>query len=310
MKKNLRFINLKTGRVTRTVSLQSIYNLFLFPVGFVSSLFILKKIRPHVVLSFGGYIALPVSLIAYLLHIPVFTHEQTIRTGFANKIISRFCKKVFISYEESADDFPRQKVLISGNPVRSEILMVKKKLFSTPARPIIYITGGSLGSHSVNVHIEVILDALLKQFMVIHQVGNVAQYGDWERMSKRKSEYYFPVKHIMDDEIGWVYSVADIVVGRCGANTVTELIVCNLPAVLIPLPWSSRGEQREGADFLQQSGVAQVFEQDRDSTELLKTIQSVYENRSKYKKMYEQLIPQRTRILSASKKIADEITAV
>ena len=113
MKKNLRFINLKTGRVTRTVSLQSIYNLFLFPVGFVSSLFILKKIRPHVVLSFGGYIALPVSLIAYLLHIPVFTHEQTIRTGFANKIISRFCKKVFISYEESADDFPRQKVLVS-----------------------------------------------------------------------------------------------------------------------------------------------------------------------------------------------------
>lgn len=309
-KHNIEFIDLKAGRLTRAISLQSLINLLLFPVGFIGSFFILTQTRPQVVLSFGGYIALPVSVVAYLLGIPVFTHEQTMLSGVTNKIISHFCKKVFVSYEESARDFPTNKVEVTGNPVRSAILEGTKKLFTPSDRPVIYITGGSLGSHSINVHIEAILDTLLKKFTVIHQIGNVAQYGDWDRLSMRKSEYYYPVKHVTEDEIGWIYSVTDLVVSRSGANTVSELIVSGLPAILIPLPWSGGGEQRAQAAFLKEAGVAVMFEQDQKSEDLLSTIESVYENRSQYKKMYSNLSAQKELILSASKKIADGISSV
>jgi len=117
----VQFINLDAGRVTRVFSLQSLFNIFRIPSGFVHALVILIQQKPNVILTFGGYLSLPMAFVGYLFGIPVYIHEQTIRPGSANKIISKFAKKIFISFQQSINYFPLDKIILTGNPVRTSI---------------------------------------------------------------------------------------------------------------------------------------------------------------------------------------------
>ena len=110
-KRLLQFINLEAGRVTRVVSMRSLLNILRIPIGFVHALFILTGQRPDAILTFGGYLSLPIAFIGCLFGIPVYIHEQTIHPGAANKIISHFAKKIFISFEQSTKYFPSNKII-------------------------------------------------------------------------------------------------------------------------------------------------------------------------------------------------------
>lgn len=285
------FVHLKAGRFTRAFSFESFLNFLKIPSGFFHAFRILRKHRPDRILTFGGYIALPIALMGAFLHIPVFTHEQTIHPGLANKIIARFARKVFLSFEESKQYFRRRKITVTGNPIRSQVLTVNKKLFdSKKTVPVMYITGGSLGSHSINILLESILPQLLDQYMLIHQTGNIKQYKDYDRLKKIKEKLpdelqkrYILKEHIESEYLGHVYNICDMVIGRAGANTFFELLALQKPALFIPLPWAAHNEQQKQAELFKKWGIGEVFNQAGVSKNLLQHIDLFVNNLEFYK---------------------------
>src|SRR5581483_5946680 len=147
------FIPLTTGRLQKKFTRWTIPSLFKIPIGIFQSFQILIKLKPELILSFGGFVSIPISLAAWVLRIPFFIHEQTMAVGRANKITSIFAKKIFISRPESAKYFPKNKTILVGNPVRKSFTNIKHK--SKPGNPItIYITGGSSGAQRINSTVE------------------------------------------------------------------------------------------------------------------------------------------------------------
>ncbi len=293
------FTNLDAGRLTRVASVKTFFHVLKIPIGFIHALAILQKEKPSAILSFGGYIALPIAIISSLLKIPVYTHEQTIQPGLANKIIAKFSKKVFVSFPETAQFFQKEKVKITGNPIREEIFnispVVVSKFKIEKNKPVIYVTGGSLGAHSINVHIEKLLPELLKKYIVIHQCGNTSEYNDYLRLKTKKAgfskdiySHYHVFPHFSTDEIGYIYSITDLVISRSGANTFFELAALQKPTIFIPLPWSANGEQQRHAEIFKKHKVGEIFDQSGNSENLRKLIDKMKLNLDYYKNNFEQ----------------------
>lgn len=284
------FRQLQAGRLTRLITKSSILNLARVPYGFFQALLIVLQEKPDCVVSFGGYIALPVAFWSWFFHIPVYTHEQTMKPGAANKLIGFFSRKIFVAFESIVHFFPKNKTEWIGNPVRDVVFVHNVLSFPIDQHvPVLYVTGGSLGSHSINQHIFSLLEMLLPAFTVIHQTGDVKEYGDSDTAVKLKRKFqktypnrYVPVAHIADCDIGSVYKTAEFVVGRSGANTFFELIALQKPALLIPLPWSANGEQKEHAEFFKKQGIGEVFDQKNESSELYHMIVSMHKNIATY----------------------------
>lgn len=293
-KRNIPFVNLETGRLSRLFSFKIIQELVSFGMGVLRSWVIISSNRPQIFLSFGGYIALPLALVCALKGIPVYTQEQTIVPGLTTKILARFAQKIFISFPQAKNHLPVHKVVLTGTPIRPDIQTVRRTFtLESSDKPLIYITGGSLGSHSINMHINTILSQILKDFTVIHQTGNVSEYDDlavlqktWAGLPPILKKRYTSIPHVSSDQIGSVFTQAHIVVSRAGANTVFELMTLQKPSVLIPLPWSGGGEQQKQAVYLQELGVAEVFEQKKESTVLLQCIQTVAQNYNAYQNKF------------------------
>ena len=296
-KKNLIFIPLEAGRLTRVITVSSLIGILKIPVGFIKAFSIVNQYRPEKIMSFGGYLALPIVFWGYVFKIPVFTHEQTIKPGLANKLISFFSRKIFVSFDEVKKSFPENKTFVSGNPVKPSIFKIKKKPFViNKDRPVIYITGGSLGSHSINMHIKNIIVKLLNGYIVIHQVGDTKEFHDYQdlleiknKLPKEHQSRYFLVKHFFDVEIGYVYDKADLVIGRAGANTFFELLALNKPALFIPLPWSSGREQQHHAEIFAKAGCGEIFHQITPSEKLLRLIIQMTDKIDYYKSNFKNL---------------------
>jgi len=312
-KKSLTFVSLEAGRLTRTISMSSFLSIAKIPYGFIQSFFIINKYRPNLVMSFGGYLALPIVFWSYIFRIPVYTHEQTIKPGLANRLIGFFSKKIFVAFDEVKNNFPKDKTFVSGNPVKTTIFKIIKKPFNIKKdRPVIYITGGSLGSHSVNKLIKKIIESLLEKFIVIHQVGETKEYHDFEDLNLLKNSFteekqkrYFIVKHLFDDEVGYIYNISDLVIGRAGANTFFELLALKKPALLIPLPWSAGREQQHHAEIFAKAGCGEIFHQIESSQKLLRLISLMINKINDYKNNFKNLSERYKK--NVSKYLIDEI---
>ncbi len=282
------FIHISTGRLTRIFALRSFASVFQIPQGFISAWRILKEEKPEAVLSFGGYIALPIAICAKLMGIKVYTHEQTIAPGIANKYIAKFADTIFLSFPESALYFKDKNIILSGNPIRPSVFQTNTKI-SKKNVPCIYVTGGSLGAHAINELIEEILHELLESYVVIHQTGSVSEFKDYQRLSKLRDalpdelkERYIVKEHVTDEEIGSIYAAADIVVGRSGANTFFEMVALKKPTIFIPLPWSAHAEQEHHAQIFKKYKVGEIVHQSEGSAQLLKIIQQVIAKKEEY----------------------------
>jgi len=297
MEGNIRFLELHAGRITRALSRSSILNFFRVPLGFIQAMQIVFREQPDVIISFGGYLALPIAFWGWIAGKKIITHEQTMRPGTANRIIGFFSRKIFVAFEQSIHFFPSSKTSWIGNPVRDVIFEQNVLPFSFPTGlPVIYVTGGSLGSHSINEHIFSILPRLLSVCSVIHQTGDVKEYGDFEsakkiqkQLEKKSGGVYIPVKHVSDKEVGSVYHRADCVVARSGANTFFELLALQKPAILIPLPWSANDEQRAHAEFFVSHDIGELFDQKQDSETLLIFIKKMLSSLALYQVHFTQL---------------------
>lgn len=284
-------LTITTGKLQRYLDLTFFISLIKIPYGFIQSVIWLLTLKPNIVVSFGGYVGLPVCLGAYILKIPILIHEQTRSPGLANKIIARLAGTVCVAYKESSKFFSENKVQITGLPIRKVIFTQYKKLDINLDKPLLYISGGSQGSHAINDLFKPILKKILADFCVIHQCGSTIKYHDLDKFKNFKvtlppplSKRYFPIDYIDEDYIGWVYKNTHFAISRSGANTVGELAVLGIPAIFIPISWSSSNEQYQNAKFFKDNNSGEILIQEKTSSQvLLNTIEKFSKNISQYK---------------------------
>jgi len=272
------FRSIKTGRLQRKFTLHTVPSLGKLPYGIVQSYNILAGFKPDVVVCFGGYVQIPVALAASFLKIPIVIHEQTLKAGMANRLIAHLATKICVSWEESKRFFPKTKTILTGNPLRKEFFETLKaipKKDKKVHRPHIFVTGGSSGSHAINVLIEGCLEQLLKKWYVIHQTGD-AKFQDFDRLQELKKtlpkelqERYNLMKFVPPQEIVHTLLNADIVVSRSGMNTTTELLYLGKPCILIPLPYGQTNEQLDNARLIERTGLGKVALQNSLTPQLL-----------------------------------------
>ena len=285
----IKFYAIPVGRLQRRFTRYTIPSLLKTPLGLGNSMLILSQEKPDLVMSFGSYVALPVVTAAWILGIPSITHEQTVSGGLANKLISRLAKKIALSWPDSLELFPKGKSVVTGIPIRSEILNTKKK---RTTRPVVFITGGNQGAHSINETILEIIEPLLEKYEIVHQTGGAEKVRDYEMLTARVAQLprrlqgrYQAFKWLNSMELAEVYSRTSLVVGRSGANTVSEVAALGLPALFIPLPWAGANEQEKNAQMLQNLGGALVLVQERLTPKrLLAAINSMIINLDEYRK--------------------------
>ena len=286
---NIHFFELKTGRFQRKFTPSTIPSLLRVVGGFKNAKRILEEFKPDVVLTFGGYIAPPVALAAKFQKIPVVLHEQTQQAGLSGKFVARFAKYVCVSFRESKRYFPGKKVVFTGLPLRSDIFDIKKKI-DLPKGKLLYITGGSSGSHFINVKIREIIDDLVEKYVVIHQTGENG-FSDFENsVAKRETlpetlqKKYVVRKFINPDEIGFVLNDSDLILSRAGANTILEFFALSRVSLLIPLESGQSGEQLANASLVKKIGVGDYMtESQAESIKLLKKINNMFEDLSDYR---------------------------
>lgn len=296
IRKGIKFIPLETGKINRFFSLGMFLDLLRIFKGLKQAKKIINKEMPDIILCFGSYLAVPIAIQGWFNKIPVFTHEQTINPGLSNRVISLFAKKVFISFDKSRRFFPRNKVILTGNPLRGSIEKILNESNKNSKIKTIFVSGGSLGSHSINELMHKNLKVLLEKYIIIHQTGNVKEFDDYRKLLnlKRKmplklKKNYFINQHFNDSQIGLIYSKSDMLISRAGANTVFELIALKIPSVLIPLPWSANKEQEKQAKFLKENGVCEVFYQNQNPSKIKDFADKVINNLSFYKNNFKNI---------------------
>lgn len=287
---NIPFVALNTGRLQRKLTRYTIASFLKLPSGFIRSFLTLVKFRPDVVVGFGGYVSIPVVICAFALRIPVVLHEQTMEAGFANRFLARFATKICISWNASRKYFPKEKTVFTGNPIR-QMANGKWQMANKEKLPLVYITGGSLGSHFINLLVKGCIRNLLEKYIVIHQAGDAKEFGDFERLNTLKNglpneikDRYVLQKFIEPKMVGLVLTNANLVVSRSGMNIITELLHFEKPSLLIPLPFSQNNEQLKNAKFLEKLGLGKVLQQNElDSKKLYQAITLMFHNINNYK---------------------------
>ncbi len=234
-------------------------------VGAIMESFLaLKKFRPNAVCGFGGYASFPVILSAALLRYPTMIHEQNVVPGRANSFLSKFVRKIAITFQETSQYLNPSKTVLTGCPCHAQIKSSTKEQlaaqFQLEAYKVtILVLGGSQGSHRINS--EFIKTARLLQAHLDFQVIHLCGKNDYSFL---KDQYQgtglrFRLFDFLDDP-GAAYQMADVVVSRSGAVTVLEIAKFQVPAILIPYPLAG-GHQRENAKVLCQHSATRMIEE-------------------------------------------------
>jgi len=237
----------------------------------------LFRIKPKLVISFGGYAAFPVCLAAKLFNLPLIIHEQTFAAGLTSKLTAVIADKVAISWPSSRLYFPKNKTVLTGNPIRQELLKLRLRNLESNASHLksIYITGGHQGSKIINAIGAEILPQLLKNFIVYHQFGLAQSESAFKQQLQFKHPRYILKRWFSTAELAKILAKVDLVISRSGVNTITELAYLQLPAVLIPLTTAQKNEQITNARFLESLGLAIILPQSQlNSANLLWAIKA------------------------------------
>ncbi|SCY24461.1 UDP-N-acetylglucosamine-N-acetylmuramylpentapeptide N-acetylglucosamine transferase [Lachnospiraceae bacterium XBB2008] len=279
----LDYYGIAVGKLRRYFDPKNFSDPFRVIKGFFQARKILKTVRPEVVFSKGGFVAVPVVRAAASLKIPCIIHESDITPGLANKLCIPVADIVCCNFPETFDLIPPKKAHLTGSPIRAELFKGdreagKKFVGFTDDKPVIMVIGGSQGSAAINGAIRDSLNDLLKDFNIVHLTGK-----DKTDNMLLTVEGYKQFEYITD-ELPDIFALADIVVSRSGANAIGELLALHKPNLLIPLPSaSSRGDQIMNARSYEDQGFSMVLnEEDMTSKLLISKIRELYENKDKY----------------------------
>ncbi|MSU60636.1 MAG: UDP-N-acetylglucosamine--N-acetylmuramyl-(pentapeptide) pyrophosphoryl-undecaprenol N-acetylglucosamine transferase [Candidatus Staskawiczbacteria bacterium] len=268
---NIKTHSILAGKLRRYFALANITDiLFIIPLSFLQSFFLLIAIRPNLVFSKGGTGALPVTFWAWIFMIPVFLHESDIVPGLSNRIASNWAKRMFISFPKT-EYFNLAKTLLTGHPIKKELTEGNKEsakeVFNlTFEKPTLLFLGGSQGSEAINDFILLMLNDILKFYEVIHVAGKknfkTVQLESKQVVQKDLEKYYHVKEFLNEIELKHAYKVADLIISRAGAGGIFEIAATGKPSILIPLPGSAQGHQSKNAYQYSQTGAALIIEQE------------------------------------------------
>jgi UDP-N-acetylglucosamine--N-acetylmuramyl-(pentapeptide) pyrophosphoryl-undecaprenol N-acetylglucosamine transferase len=300
LKNGINYKSISTGKLRRYFSLKNISDIIRILKGLLECRSIIKKFKPDILVSTGGFVSVPPVISAKKCRVPVIIHEQTIDAGLANKIAARFADRIALTFAESSVYFPKGKIVITGIPLREEIFegdakRAFEKFHFDPEKPVIYFTGGGLGCHILNETAMQIIPDLLKRVNIIFQTGKSEKNNDFEKLNELKSgldssiQKNIRIYDFINEDLPDILSITDIAVSRSGAGTVNEFMALNIPTIFIPLAIATNDEQFKNAEVMRKAGGALIIrENELTPMSLLNAIESMLAN-NKYKDMKKSL---------------------
>ena len=278
----LPYVGISTGKLRRYFDVKNFTDPFRVINGFREARKFLKKYKPDVVFSKGGFVSVPVVRAAGSLHIPCVIHESDMTPGLANKLCFHAAKKICCNFPETLEMLPAGKAVLTGTPIRGELFTGDREKglaicgFSDD-KPVLMVMGGSQGAVSVNNAVRGNLDELLKRFQVVHLCGK----GHLDA-SLEKTEGYRQFEYVKED-LKHLFAAADLLISRAGANAICEILALGKPSLLIPLPTKgSRGDQILNARSFAEQGFSEVLEDELAGAMLVDAVNNLYDNRDKY----------------------------
>lgn len=267
---NIPYYGISSGKLRRYFDPKNFTDPFKVVKGLAQAVSLLKKIKPDIVFSKGGFVSVPVVLAAKICHIPAIIHESDITPGLANKIAIPGATKVCCNFPETLKYLPKEKAVFTGSPIRQELLSGNADAALTfcklpeKSKPVLLIIGGSTGSKVINTIVRASLPTLLKNYLVIHLCGKNNLDASLEGMAG-----YVQLEYA-GKELADLFALSDIVISRAGANAIFELLALRKPNILIPLSAAaSRGDQILNANSFKNSGYSYVLEEEKLSMETL-----------------------------------------
>lgn len=275
------------GKLRRYLDLKNLTDIFKVMKGFTDSIGVVRKVKPDIVFSKGGFVSCPVVWAAWMNRIPAVVHESDYTPGLANKLSIPFAKRICYTFPETEKYLPQGKGTLTGIPVREKLYTGnaaegRKLCGFTDKKPVIMVTGGSQGSGVLNSIIRSSLKELLNKYQVCHICGKGNIDEKLNNIQGYKQFEY------VNEEQPHIFAISDVVVTRAGATTIFELLALKIPNLLIPLSrQASRGDQILNANSFKKQGYSEVLEEENlNAKSLLDNINSVFANRETYiKKM-------------------------
>lgn len=260
-------ISVVSGKLNRKFDLLFIISIFKLPINFIHSLYHMIKIKPDLIFSFGSFTSFWVILIGKFLGIPVIIHEQTVVCGRANRLGQIFADKILLARYESQKYFRKNKTEVVGNPILSNFFDTGSRKNNVEIKTIL-IMGGSRGSQIINSLIKNNLNSYLEKFRLIHITGSV-NFKEFEitkhKLDSSSKENYLVYSYVNPHKMADLYKKSDLVIGRAGASSVSELIASNTPSIFIPIPWSYLNEQYKNAEYASKFIPTVILNQDEIS---------------------------------------------
>lgn len=277
------YYGIPTGKLRRYLSKENLSDMFKVVKGIHAAKKLLKKLKPDLVFSKGGFVAVPVVLGAKKNNIPVIIHESDITPGLANKIAMPSARVICSTFPETLQYVPKGKGVHTGTPIRKELFEGDRAKglaacgFSGE-KPVLLMMGGSLGAVKLNNCLREILPELTKTFDIIHLCGK----GNLDETLLGRADY--KQFEYVSDGLNDLFAAADFIVSRAGSNSISEFLALKKPHLLIPLSArASRGDQILNAASFEKQGFARVLDEDEMTpVSMQKEIFALYENKDKY----------------------------
>ncbi len=269
----LAFVGIRAGKLRRYLSWKTFADLGRVPVGFAQAIGQVRRFRPDVAFTSGGYVAVPAGFAARACGVPLVTHQQDVSPNLANRLLRPLATRITVSFEDSLRYFPARKTTLIGNPVRDAILNVvdmepgaaKQSFGLDPALPLALVTGGSQGAKHLNEVVVASLPRLLPVCQVL-QISGARTFADTKSASERALDSHpdwrsrYRLYEYLDAEMPLALAAADVVLCRSGAATLSELAALGKSSILVPLPPGFGGSpQAVNAAMFARSGAAQVI---------------------------------------------------
>ena len=267
---DIKFVKIPTGKRRKYFSILNFFDVFKVFFGFFFAVVKLYKIYPDAVFSKGGYTSVPVVLAAWVLRIPIMIHESDTKAGSANKLARPLARYIALGFDDAAKYFPEKKTALTGIPLRKEFLTEVidplKQLGLPSDKPLLFITGGSIGAQRINSLILESLDDLLPDFVILHQTGEkneekVRQTAAQLITNTDLLAHYFVKGTLNAHEMHLAQSAASIIISRAGTGTIFEIAQKGKPSILIPIPEDISHDQHTNAYAYARSGAASVLEE-------------------------------------------------
>ena len=299
-REGVKIFSVFSGKIRRYLTFSSVFlnflDFFKILLGFFQSLFLLFFIWPKFIFSKGGFGSFPVCLAGKIYQRKIFLHESDSVLGLANRILAKFSKLVFVSFEETKVVPPSKKVFV-GNIVRKKILegdkeRAKEKFSLVGDKKIILILGGSQGAQRINERIFESINLFLENFELLHQVGpkNLAQAKALAEflVKPELKKYYHPFGFLEEEDLADALCVSDLIISRAGAGAIFEIASVGKPSILIPLKESAQNHQLQNAYSFAKKGACIVIEEENFTSRFLFEITStLLSDEKKLKEMVE-----------------------